>query len=58
MHVHDLNALKCLLAWLRNVSGLFDPLEFFESVIIGTENLSVLDNIALFDVFDTHRFTP
>lgn len=58
MHVYDLNAVKCLFTWLRNVSGLLHPLEFLEPVITGAENLSVLDNIALFDVLDTHRFTP
>ena len=54
VHVHDLNAIESLLAGLRNMSGFLDPLEFFEPIITGAENLSIFDNIALFDVLDAH----
>ncbi len=58
VHVYDLNAVEGLLARFRGVSGFFDPLKFFEPVVTGAENLSVLHNIALFDVLDAHRPIP
>lgn len=51
MHVYNLNAIECLLAWLRNVSGLLDPLELFEPVVTGAEGF---DRIAGFDVLGAH----
>ena len=51
VHVYNLNAIECLLAWLGNVSGLFDPLELLETVVIGAEGF---DRIAGFDVLGAH----
>lgn len=47
MGVLHLNSVKRLTAWYRNVSGLFDPLEFCASIVTGAEGF---DSIAGFDV--------
>ncbi len=45
--VLNLNPVKRLFPWFRNVSGLFDPLELLEPVVTGAEGF---DGIAGFDV--------
>lgn len=39
VRIFHFNAVKRLCAWFGDVSGLFDPLELFEPVVTGAENL-------------------
>ena len=54
VHVHDFNAIECLFAWLKNMSGFFDPLELFEPVVTGAESS---DRIAGLGIFHAHCLT-
>lgn len=55
VHVHDLNAIECLFTWFRNVSGIFDPLEFLEPIVARSESF---DCIAGLGGLDAHCPIP